>query len=76
MKLSISSARDWSKIGPACRSQLLSARLVQRIAGWLPCASRVAMSHAVSMSFTPGTHRLTRPIRSASLPSRKSDVSR
>src|SRR2546426_738122 len=31
VKESISSASDWSKIGPAWRSQLLSARLVQRI---------------------------------------------
>jgi hypothetical protein len=33
MKVSISSASDWSKMGPACLSQLLSARLVKRMAG-------------------------------------------
>ena len=76
MKLSISSASDWSKMGPAWRSQLFSARLVQRIEGWLPRARRVATSHAVSMSRAAGTQRLTSPIRSASRPSRKSEVRR
>src|SRR5262245_58367528 len=35
MNVSISSAIDWSKIGPAMRSQLFSERLVQRMACWL-----------------------------------------
>jgi hypothetical protein len=39
-----SSASEVSNAGPACRSQLLSEYLVQRIAVWLPEASRSATS--------------------------------
>ena len=46
MKVSISSAIDWSKIGPAWRSQLLSERFVQRIACYAPRASRSPTSSA------------------------------
>ncbi|MDI9654404.1 hypothetical protein QM306_39865, partial [Burkholderia cenocepacia] len=37
---------DVSKVGPAVRSQLFSAYLVQRIADCEPCASRSATSYA------------------------------
>ena len=76
MKVSISSARDWSKMGPAMRSQLLSERLVQRIACWAPVASLSATSKALGSTSAGGTHRLTSPMRSASRPSTKSLVSR
>src|SRR5207245_6881209 len=67
-KHSISRARDWSKMGPAWRSQLLSARLANRIAGWLPPASASATDQTVSMSLSAGTPRLPRPLRSPSPP--------
>ena len=47
VKPNISSASDVSKAGPACRSQLLSEYLVQRIALCAPSASRVAISTAL-----------------------------
>src|SRR5262249_34737281 len=47
---SISSASDWSKIGPAWRSQWLSARLVHWIEICLPRASRSATSSAFPMT--------------------------
>ena len=63
-------------MGPAWRSQLLSARLVNRIACWLPPASASATPSAVSMTLSAGTQRLTSPMRSASRPSMKSLVRR
>src|SRR6516165_4003005 len=55
-----------SKIGPAARSQLLSAYLVQRIAFGAPSASRTATSSARVCSSASGTASETRPMRSAS----------
>src|SRR6516162_3278340 len=46
MKVSISYAADWSKIGPAILSQLFSARFVQRIAGCEPVARLSATRRA------------------------------
>src|SRR5262245_29650992 len=72
---SISSARDWSKIGPAWRSQLFSARLAHWIEIWLPRASRSATSSALGMTGSGGRYIVTMRIRSASRPSMKSAVS-
>ena len=76
MKVSSSSAMELSKMGPAMRSQLLRLRLVRRIAFCAPSASLSATSNAFVMSSAAGTVRLTSPMRSASLPSMKSQVSR
>ena len=52
-----SSAREVSKVGPARRSQLLRAYLVQRTALWEPPASRTATSRATSCSSASSTPR-------------------
>src|SRR5262245_14410975 len=65
-----------SKIGPAARSQLLSAYLVQRIAFGAPSASRTATSSARVSSSASGTASETRPMRSASSPVTGSHSSR
>src|SRR5207245_8524796 len=51
---SISRASDGSKIGPAWRSQLLSARLVERTASWRPRARRSATSSACGGTWSGG----------------------
>lgn len=63
-----SSASEASKLGPASRSQLLSACLVQRIAVALPAASFFATSSAVAWTSASSTQSATSPIRSASAP--------
>ena len=63
-----SSASEASKVGPAWRSQLLSAYLVQRMALCAPSARRVAISTALASSSASSTARLMRPMRSASAP--------
>src|SRR4029450_10533939 len=70
------SAREASKVGPAMRSQLLRAYLVQRTALWEPPASLTATSRATSCSSASSTHRDTSPIRSASSPDTGSHSSR
>src|SRR5258708_540835 len=65
-----SSASEVSKLGPANRSQLFSACLVQRIAVVLPAASVRATSNALSSTWASGTATATRPMRSASAPDR------
>ena len=69
-------ASELSKIGRAMFIQPLSERLVRRIAPWLPAASLSATDRALSMSCARGTQALTSPMRSASLPSMNSAVSR
>src|SRR5258708_10733389 len=71
-----SRASDVSKLGPARRSQLLSACLVQRIAVALPALKVRAMSKAVSMTCASGTATRTRPMRSASAPDKDLLVSK
>jgi hypothetical protein len=71
-----SSASEASNAGPAARSQLLSAYLVKRTAVG---GSRTSFSHtprAVSITLSSSTHRLARPMRSASSPVTVSHSSR
>jgi hypothetical protein len=63
-----SSASDVSKLGPAKRSQLLRACLVNRIAVVLPAANVLATSKARSITSASGTQSPTKPMRSASNP--------
>ena len=63
-----SSASEVSKFGPAMRSQLFNAYLVQRIALGLPFDNSMAVSSAVEYSSSSATQSETRPILSASSP--------
>src|SRR5205085_1754921 len=69
-------ARLVSKLGPAWRSQLLSACLVHLTAVALVCASLRATLRAVLYTSSLGTQRATSPIRSASSPVSGSLVNR
>jgi len=71
-----SSASEVSKLGPAMRSQLLSAYFVQRSAVGEPAASRRETSCALSISASSSTQSETRPMRSASSPESGSQSSR
>src|SRR5262249_6193369 len=71
-----SSANEVSKIGPAARSQLLGADLVQRMACGAPSASLAAISSALASSSASSTASEMSPMRSASAPDNGSHSSR
>src|SRR5690606_37075792 len=73
-KQSISCASELSNTGPAIRIQLFRDFFVARIAVWLPCASFAAMASDLGSTSARGAQNVTRPMRSASLPSTKSAV--
>ncbi len=71
-----SMAREASKVGPAMRSQLLSACLVQRTAAGGMSRSFSAAASAVSTTLPSSATIETRPMRSASSPESASHSSR